>query len=123
MNSEARITKNFINLLIKKYTHHIWLYKIPDVWNSLKPFDVIWCYKWKWLSFEFKYINKLECDYKNVLSLVQWNQILNLKKFAISWWLSYIVVYNKATKKYFIHNINNGGEQITDRNKIDNIFW
>lgn len=69
-----------------------WIYKIPDVWRNLKPFDAFICYKGLIRWVELKVANTTRT---NIIRLFKPHQIANLSKLYPNW---YVVCYFKKEK-------------------------
>lgn len=99
-HTEAEITTQLLQDLRKSMR----AYKIPDIWNSLKPFDILWVNDWCWIAIEVKVIKKKK--YTIWIDDFDWllepHQIINLKEFKQNGWLTYLAWFYPDLKKIFI---------------------
>lgn len=85
-------------------TNHLWLckslwsftFKIPDIWNTLKPFDAIVMHDWTSYAIEYKYQRA-----SDVLSIVEPHQRYALVLYQRNWWTSLIIHYHKTSIYYY----------------------
>ncbi len=82
----------------------MWAYKIPDIGNSLKPFDILWVKDWYWVAIEVKIIKKKKFIFwlDDFNWLLEPHQIINLKEFKQNGWLAYLAWFYPDLKKIFI---------------------
>jgi len=75
-------------------------FKIPDIGNTLKPFDAFVTYGWTTYAIEYKYGRS-----KDVLSIIEPHQWYALTLHQRNWWTSLIIhYYNKSIYYYWIEN-------------------
>lgn len=102
--NEAKCTTEWLREIKKK--KWIWLYKIPDVWIAKQPFDIIGTYHWTPVAIEAKF-----CDTKKDPTFEWWikklepHQVINLDKFMIAWWKSYVLIFHHDSKHYVLFDI------------------
>ncbi len=87
-----------------------WVYKIPDIWRSLKPFDIVCCRNWKFVAIEVKKVlRKKEVEESIIIErskkLLEPHQVVALKKISSSWWEAYLVVYEQSKRVFYILKI------------------
>lgn len=104
-NNEAKATTYRLNEQRKKFWQNFFGYKIADVWNTLKPCDVLWIRDWIWFACELKFLNvKKDLTYDMVLKKCQRQQLLTLESYYRAWWHALIIGYNKWTEKFYQFN-------------------
>lgn len=100
--TEAQATTFFLQEMRKYYWKDIDIYKIPDIWNVQKRYDIEWCYRWKSLAIEMKICKTIkEPNYDRIYAQLLPHQIVNLEKRNVAWWLSIIWCYHKETKSFY----------------------
>lgn len=93
---ESEATTYRLNQQRKTYGDKIFLYKIWDIGNTLKPCDVVWVWHgWQAIAIEFKllHIVSSKCTYEKVLSKVQWQQIATLESYKRAGWIAWLIAY------------------------------
>lgn len=104
---ESEATTFRLNKMREKYGDTIFLYKIWDIGNTLKPCDVVGAWlKWKAIAIEFKllHIDSSKCTYKKVLSKVQWQQIATLENYKRAGGISLLIAYCDKTNDFIIYD-------------------
>jgi hypothetical protein len=66
---------------MREIWYDIFLYKIRDEGNSLKPFDCIACYNKKALAIEAKYLKTKSITPERVMEKLEAHQFISLVKF------------------------------------------
>lgn len=81
---------------IREYDKTIFLYKIPDIWNTLKPCDILWIWKdWIWIAIEFKHSKSVsdKMNYDKIIKKVQMNQLMTLESYHRAWGYARVACY------------------------------
>lgn len=81
-----------------------WVYKLPDLWFTLKPFDVISIKEWVPYAIEFKYGNVN--TYEKIYKMLRPNQIWWLKKFQDAGWKSMVIGWDTKEEKIYSYEYN-----------------
>jgi len=78
-----------------------WVYKLPDIGYTLKPFDIIALKDWKATAIELKYgrVNTYERIYK----MLRPNQVWWLLHFQEHWWIPLIIGWDKKENKSYTY--------------------
>lgn len=80
IKDEQASNSEFINILSEKYPW-IFLYTIKNHGNTLKPFDIFWCWKWRLIALEGKYRRwKDRPTAEQVLNKLEPHQVTSLYK-------------------------------------------
>ena len=104
IQNEKTATSNFLSIR-REQNPKGRVYKIPDIGNTLKPFDVFGIdEKWKWFAWEFKYIKTNKINYETAYKHLEPHQIVNLHKVNELWCDSKIICYHELTKEFYIYN-------------------
>ena len=84
-----------------KYLKSEWyrVYKIPDAWYSLKPFDIFAVKDWKAIAIELKYW--VVDEYYKIYKMLRPNQVGWLLHFQEHWGESKIVWWDSKKQKMF----------------------
>ena len=89
IKNEQASNSLFVDMLSEKYKW-IFLYTIKNFGNSLKPFDIFGCRKWKMIALEWKFHYwKKEPTPEQVFKKLEPHQVLSLYKVLQSWWYPY----------------------------------
>ena len=93
---EKEFTKEYLKKLKNKW---YWCFKIPDVWYTLKPCDIVAWKDWKlyWIEIKVWRVNTYERIYKKLRP----NQVGSLYKIQQAWWKSLLVWYDTKDKKEY----------------------
>ena len=94
--------REYQTAVTKELRTHSWVYKIPDVNMQIKPFDIIYMFKWKARAVELKICNKKKwVSYEQAYAMLRPNQIAALNSFKIHWWDSEVWVWNIAEEQEY----------------------
>ena len=111
---ESEATTYRLNKMRKTYGDEIFLYKISDIGNTLKPCDVVWAWLWgQAIAIEFKlmHIESSKCTYEKVLSKVQWQQIATLESYKRAGWLAWLVAYCDRSDDFILYDYKDGSRE------------
>lgn len=107
---ESEATTYRLNQQRKLYGNKVYLYKIWDIGNTLKPCDVLWAWLWgQAIAIEFKllHIDSAKCTYEKVLSKVQWQQLITLESYRRTWWKAWLIAYCDKSDDFIIYDYKN----------------
>lgn len=90
--SEKDFQKDYIHFL--KWCWY-WVYKLPDIGFSLKPFDIVAVKNWKAYAIELKYWEVW--DYEKIYKMLRPNQVGWLLHFQEHWGISKVVWFDKKS--------------------------
>lgn len=79
-----------------------WVYKLPDVGYTLKPFDIVALKDGKALAIELKY--GIVDTYDKIYKMLRPNQVWWLLHFQQHWGTSAIIGWDKAQKQIYCYN-------------------
>lgn len=103
--NEAEATAKRLNDMRKEHWDKFFAHKIPDIWSTLKPCDVLWCFDWRWLAMEFKFFNlKSDITREQIKKQSSRHQLITLESYKRAWWISQLVAYNKWTDKFYFYD-------------------
>lgn len=77
------------------------VYKLPDSWFSLKPFDAISIELWVPFAMEFKYWDV--STYDKIYKMLRPNQIWWLKRFQDAWGKSFVIWWDVKEEKTYTY--------------------
>lgn len=100
--NEAAATTHWLKEQRNKYEEKCRLYKIPDIWNTIKPCDVLWHIEWVGVAIELKFFNiKRDITKEDILKNCSRQQLVTLETYS-SWGGRWILVwYNRQTNKFY----------------------
>lgn len=104
---ESEATTVRLNQQRKIYWDKIALHKIGDIWNTLKPCDVVGVRLWGiWIAIEFKLVHTSveKTTYEKVLSKVQRQQIATLESYKRAGWIALIIAYSDKDDDFIIYD-------------------
>lgn len=102
-NRESEATTRLINFL-EKENPKWFLWKIPDIWNVNKIFDLIWTWdNWIFLWREIKFIREKKISYESVYSKLEFHQIISLYRVKEAWWNAMVIAYHKENKEFIFY--------------------
>ena len=104
MKTALKKEKDITTLWLKKMaeTDPTFLaYKIPDVGNSLKPFDLIGTRKNKCFVCEIKLVEKEHVLINDIISKCSPHQLLSLQKYKSRWADAYLLWYSNVSEKFY----------------------
>lgn len=104
---ESEATTARLNQQRKIYWDKIALHKIGDIWNTLKPCDVVGVRLWGiWIAIEFKLVHTSveKTTYEKVLSKVQRQQIATLESYKRAGWMALIIAYSDKDDDFIIYD-------------------
>ena len=78
-----------------------WVYKLPDIWFTLKPFDIIAVRDWEASAIELKYWRV--DTYDKIYKMLRPNQIGWLLHFKEHWGNSLIVWWDTKENDTYLH--------------------
>jgi len=76
-----------------------WVYKLPDIGYTLKPFDIVALKDWKFTAIELKYGNVNEYD--KIYRMLRPNQVWGLLHVQEHWGISIIAGWDKKENKMY----------------------
>lgn len=91
----------------EKYGDAVFLYKIWDIGNTLKPCDVVGAWLgWQAIAIEFKllHLDSAKCTYEKVLPKVQRQQLATLECYARAGWIAWLIAYCDKTNDFIIYD-------------------
>lgn len=92
--------KEFQSQLIKELKEWWYrVYKFPDIWYTLKPFDLIAVKDWKPIAIELKYWRV--DTYEKIYKMLRPNQVGWLLHFQQHWGISLVMWRDKKTNKEY----------------------
>ena len=94
--NEKDFQKHYVNELRNEW---YWVYKLPDIGYTLKPFDIVAVKEWVVYWIELKYWNV--DTYDKIYKMLRPNQVGWLKHLQEHWWKSLIVGRDKKSNSIF----------------------
>lgn len=79
-----------------------WVYKLPDIGYTLKPFDIVALKNWRFIAIELKYWNV--DTYDKIYKMLRPNQVGGLLHVQEHWCTSMIVWRDKKDNKIYKYN-------------------
>ena len=107
MTKESEATTFRLNKMREKYGDTVFLYKIWDIGNTLKPCDVVGAWLgWQAIAIEFKllHLDSAKCTYEKVLPKVQRQQLATLECYARAGWIAWLIAYCDKTNDFIIYD-------------------
>lgn len=95
-NNEKEFQSAYVKYLRNSW---YWVYKLPDIGYTLKPFDIVALRNGSALAVELKYGNV--DTYDKIYKMLRPNQVWWLLHFQQQWWMSVIVWWDKKTKQIY----------------------
>ena len=100
MQLEFKNEKEFQSEYIKTLKDDwYWVYKLPDIGYTLKPFDIVALKDWKFVAIELKYgrVN----TYDKIYKMLRPNQVGWLLHVMEHWGISFVVGRDKKENKLY----------------------
>lgn len=106
-SKESTATTFRMNKMREKYGDKVFLYKIWDIGNTLKPCDVVGVWiGWQSIAIEFKllHVTSEKCTYEKVKSKVQRQQLATLEAYHRAGGIAWVIAYCDKSNEFLIYN-------------------